>query len=116
MVTSCCQLTLFVLYQQHSTDMIIFFRFSLELLYEFSLNILHYQASFSAMANHYHDFYLGNYTDLELEKASSQKERVQICEKRLSEGWMLYSLLEIKQRYQIPGIIIVYVLDALLTV
>ena len=59
------------------------------------------------MANHYHDFYLGNYTDLELEKASSQKERLQICEKRLSEGWMLYSLLEIKQRYQIPGINIV---------
>ena len=37
---------------------------------------------------------------------SNDMERVAIHQKRLSEGFMLYSLLEMKQRYLIEGIYI----------
>ena len=51
------------------------------------------------MAESYIDFHLGNVEDLEV----SKETREALCEKRLSEGWFLYSLLEIKQRYLIQG-------------
>ena len=35
------------------------FRFSVEFLYEHALNIVHYQATFQAMAAHYQDFHFG---------------------------------------------------------
>ena len=37
---------------------------------------------------------------------SNDMDRVAIHQKRLSEGFMLYSLLEMKQRYLIEGIYI----------
>ena len=46
---------------------------------------------------------MGDYSDEELTRASSEAERIQVCEKRITAGWMLYSLLEIKQRYHIKG-------------
>ena len=35
------------------------YRFSIDILYEHALNILHYQATFQAMASHFQDFHLG---------------------------------------------------------
>ena len=57
-------------------------------------------SSFTAMAESYIDFHLGNVEDLDV----SRETREALCEKRLSEGWFLYSLLEIKQRYLIEGL------------
>ena len=34
-------------------------RFAMSFLYEHALNIIHYQATFQAMASHYDDFHLG---------------------------------------------------------
>ena len=50
------------------------------------------------MAEAYIDFNLGDIDDLD-----SLGTREALCEKRLAEGWFLYSLLEIKQRYHITG-------------
>ena len=47
-------------------------------------------------------FYKG---DSSLDK--NDMDRVTIHQKRLSEGFMLYSLLEMKQRYLIEGIYII---------
>ena len=73
--------------------------FAVDLLFEWSLSILHHSSSFTSMAESYIDFHLGNVEDLEI----SKETREALCEKRLSEGWFLYSLLEIKQRYVIEG-------------
>ena len=51
------------------------------------------------MADAYIDFHLGNVEDIEI----SKETREALCEKRLSEGWFLYALLELKTRYLIPG-------------
>ena len=74
--------------------------FAIDLLYEWSLSILHHSSSFTSMAEQYIDFHLGNVEDLDV----SRETREALCEKRLSEGWFLYSLLEIKQRYLIEGL------------
>ena len=55
--------------------------------------------SFTALAESYIDFHLGNVEDLE----PSKETREALCEKRLSEGWFLYALIEIKTRYLIAG-------------
>ena len=36
-------------------------RFAMSFLYEHALNIIHYQATFQAMASHYNDFHLGRH-------------------------------------------------------
>ena len=53
--------------------------------------------------NHLISTISGDFTDAELEKAGSAADRFKIVDKRLTEGWMLYSLLELKQRYLIDG-------------
>ena len=55
--------------------------------------------SFNTMAEAYIDFHLGDIEDLE-----TLELREAICEKRLPEGWYLYSFLELKQRYHILGL------------
>ena len=62
-------------------------------------NIIFTDFSFTALAESYIDFHLGNVEDLE----PSKETREALCEKRLSEGWFLYSLIEIKTRYLIEG-------------
>ena len=59
--------------------------------------------SFTALAEAYIDFHLGHAEDLDI----SKETREALCEKRLAEGWFLYSLIEIKQRYLIEGFIFV---------
>ena len=39
-------------------------RFAIDFLYEHALNIVHYQATFQAMASHYADFHDGNFLSL----------------------------------------------------
>ena len=56
--------------------------------------------SFTALAESYIDFHLGHVEYL----GCSRELREALCEKRLAEGWYLYALLEIKQRYNIDGI------------
>ena len=58
---------------------------------------------FSAMANKYSALFLGGFSDAELEAAKDGKERMEICRKRITESWFLYSLLEMKQRYLLKG-------------
>ena len=55
---------------------------------------------FSSLASHYKDLHLSDYTDEYLE---SNDLRFNATAKRIAEGWQTYSLLEIKQRYNIPG-------------
>ena len=57
---------------------------------------------FSALSAKYKDFHLADYLDEELEASS---DRFQPTAKRITEGWLTYSLLELKQRYNIPGLI-----------
>ena len=56
--------------------------------------------SFTALAESCIDFHLGHVEDL----GCSRELREALCEQRLAEGWYLYALLEIKQRYNIDGI------------
>ena len=96
--------------------------FSIKYLFEMSLDILYLYGSFSGMAKKYVALHLGNYSDDELSTAKNSQERVKskglifsyssfqlkfctVCEKRLSTAWFTYSLLEIKQRFHIPGAI-----------
>ena len=96
--------------------------FSIKYLYEMSLDILYLYGSFSGMAKKYVALHLGNYSDEELSTAKNSQDRIKskalsfsipsfqlkfctVCEKRLSTGWFTYSLLEIKQRFHIPGAI-----------
>ena len=75
------------------------------------------------MSKKYAALHLGDYLDEELSKAKSMTERIQskqihslfciilyisVCEKRLASGWFTYSLIEIKQRYRIPGVFCFY--------
>ena len=50
------------------------------------------QASFSAMAKHYDNLHLGNVTEEELRL---DEDRLCLYEKRICDGWLLYSLLGI---------------------
>ena len=47
--------------------------------------------SFTALAEANIDFHLGHGEDLDI----SKETREALCEKRLAEGWFLYSLIEI---------------------
>ena len=55
---------------------------------------------FSALASHYKDFHLFDFND---EYLDSSEERLNPTAKRIAEGWLTYSLVEMKQRYNIPG-------------
>ena len=66
-----------------------------------SFGIMHAMSSFSGIAKKYFNFHLGEYSDEELKKARSEEDRIAVCEKRLSAGWFTYSLIEMKQRFQI---------------
>ena len=55
---------------------------------------------FSALASHYKDLHLFDFDDEYLE---SSNERLSPAAKRIAEGWLTYSLVELKQRYNIPG-------------
>ena len=59
------------------------------------------------MASHYEDFHNGGVLleeDLCDEDNDDDDERLSPAAKRLAEGWYLYSLIELKQRYLIRGI------------
>ena len=56
---------------------------------------------FSALSTHFKDFHLFEYEDDHLER---DNERLTPTAKRITEGWLTYSLLEIKQHYNIQGI------------
>ena len=56
-----------------------------------------------AMAQKYRYLHTGGYTDKEMMAAKTEKARIEICEQRLSEAWYLFSLLEQKQCYLVPG-------------
>ena len=56
--------------------------------------------SFSALSSHFKDLHLFSFDDEELE---TSKDRLTPTAKRISEGWIAYSLVEIKQRYNISG-------------
>ena len=66
---------------------------------KYVIGIIFHYFSFTALAESYIDFHLGNIEDLEV----SKETREALCEKRLSEGWFLYALIEIKTRYLIEG-------------
>ena len=55
---------------------------------------------FSALASHYKDLHLFKFDDEYLEASD---ERLNPTAKRITEGWLTYSLVELKQRYNIPG-------------
>ena len=72
------------------------------------------------MSKMYDALHLRDYSDQELGKAKTESERVEsnikkilllyllhniplVNVKRIAGGWMTYSLIEIKQRYRIPG-------------
>ena len=59
------------------------------------------------MASHYEDFHLEEQDSHDNEDKDKDKkdseERLSPTAKRLAEGWYLYSLLEMKQRYLIEG-------------
>ena len=57
--------------------------------------------SFSALSSHFRDLHLFNFDD---EKLDSSNDRQTPTAKRIAEGWMTYSLVEIKQRYNIKGV------------
>ena len=59
-----------------------------------------YADRFSGLAAHYKDLHLGDFDDAYLE---SSGERLNPTAKRIAEGWLCYSLVEIKQRYNIRG-------------
>ena len=52
------------------------------------------------MASHFEDFHS---VEIGCDKFDDSEDRLTPAAKRLSEGWFLYSLLEIKQRYGIKG-------------
>ena len=56
--------------------------------------------SFSALSAHFKDLHLFNFNEEELE---ASKERLTPTAKRITEGWITYSLVEIMQRYGIRG-------------
>ena len=60
-----------------------------------------YVCRFSALASHYKDFHLFNYEDEYLDNSG---EWLTPTAERIAEGWLTYSLLEIKQRYNILGV------------
>ena len=72
---------------------------------QYKLNIIDFGhiIRFSALASHYKDFHLSDFSD---EYLASSEERLNPTAKRIAEGWLTYSLVELKQRYNIPGIII----------
>ena len=55
---------------------------------------------FSALAEQYKDLHLSGFDDNYLD---SSTERLSPTAKRIAEGWLSYSLLELKQRYNISG-------------
>ena len=55
---------------------------------------------FSSLADQYKDLHLSAFDDQFLDDSD---ERLNPTSKRITEGWLIYSLIEIKQRYNIPG-------------
>ena len=55
---------------------------------------------FAGLSAHYKDLHLADFDDLYLE---SSDERLNPTAKRIAEGWLTYSLIELKQRYNICG-------------
>ena len=62
--------------------------------------LLFYICSFSGLAAHYKDLHLSDFDDSYLE---SSTDRMSPTAKRITEGWLTYSLVEIMQRYNIRG-------------
>ena len=58
--------------------------------------------SFAALSSHFKDLHLSSYDDDDL---SNDKDRLTPTAKRIAEGWITYSLVEIKQRYNLRGYI-----------
>ena len=56
--------------------------------------------SFSALSAHFKDLNLSSFDDEELQTGP---DRLSPTAKRIAEGWICYSLIEIKQRYNISG-------------
>jgi len=77
--------------------------FSVKLLWQMSLDILYLYGTFAGMAKKYVAYHLGGLSDAELDTAKDAKERVEVCEKRMTSGWFTYALVELKQRYRIEG-------------
>ena len=59
-----------------------------------------FRCSFSALSSHFKDLHLFSFDDEEL---LTSNDRLTPTAKRIAEGWIAYSLVEIKQRYNIPG-------------
>ena len=59
-----------------------------------------FKLRFSGLASHYKDLHLSDYDD---EYLDNEDERLCPVAKRIAEGWLTYSLIEIKQRYNIRG-------------
>ena len=53
-----------------------------------------------ALAEQYKDLHLSGFDDAYLD---SSTERLSPTAKRITEGWLCYSLVELKQRYNISG-------------
>jgi hypothetical protein len=70
--------------------------FSIPYLYEMSLDIICFKGAFNAMALKYRYLHNGGGQKLD-------QKRVKLCEQRLREAWYLFSLIEQKQRYIVPG-------------
>ena len=70
------------------------FSFSIPLLYEMNLDIICFKGAFNAMSMKYKYLHSTGQTD---------QDRNAVCEKRLSEAWHLYTLIEQMQRYLISG-------------
>ena len=64
--------------------------FQIAFLYQKSLDINFFHGSFNSMAQHFDHLHLGELTHSELKDSG---ERLQLCRKRIREGWLLYSLL-----------------------
>ena len=64
------------------------------------MDSINFTLSFSALAAHYKDFHLSGFDDEYLDLST---ERLSPTAKRIAEGWLTYSLVELKQRYNIPG-------------
>ena len=58
-------------------------------------------ARFSSLAEQFKDLHLGDFSN---EYLGNSDERLSPTAKRIAEGWLQYSFIELKQRYDISGL------------
>ena len=77
--------------------------FTVEYLWEMTVDIMCFKASFSAMCEKFVLMHTGAIPLHDISDASDKKERLVIYDKRINEAWFLYSLIEQKGRFLVDG-------------